>query len=101
VNELARLQITPGIFWSGLSFPIEGGTVDSLDGIPNAAAKEMALAIAQAIRRVRIAELIKNFDEAMQPVTAWALSASGACVGQLTTKGWLQMESVSRLGRDS
>lgn len=92
VTDLVRLQITPGTFWSSLSFPLTGGGIASLDGIPNAAAKEMALAIAQAIRHVRIAELIRNFDEAIQPVTAWALSARGACKGQLATKGWLTHE---------
>src|SRR5574343_338536 len=56
--DLGRLHISPGAIWSGVSVPLAGGAVASLDGIPNADAKEMAQAIAQAISRVRIAELI-------------------------------------------
>ena len=90
--DLGRLQVFPGAIWSGVSVPLAGGGVASLDGIPNAEAKEMAQAIAQAVRRIRVAELIQNFHTAIQPVNAWASSARGACKAQLATKGWLTQE---------
>ncbi len=92
IGDLQRVKIVPGTIWSSFTVPLEGGGDASLDGIPNAAAKEMAQAIAQAVRRVRIAELIQNFDAAIHPVTAWASSARGACKAQLATKGWLTQE---------
>ncbi|QDZ26570.1 UvrD-helicase domain-containing protein [Noviherbaspirillum sp. UKPF54] len=92
VLDLGRLQVTPGTFWSGISVPISNARMATLDGIPNATAKEMAQAIAQAIRRVRVAELIQNFDAAMQPVSAWASNAREACKTQLVTKGWVTHE---------
>lgn len=92
VLQLEQMRITAGTIWSGVSVPLESGRVACLDGIPNAEAKEMAQAIAQAIRIVRIAELIQNFDAAIQPVSAWASGARGACKAQLATKGWLTQE---------
>lgn len=92
VQGLGRLQVTPGIYWSGISVPIANAGVATLDGISNAVAKEMAQAISQAVRRVRVAGLIRNFDAAIQPVSAWASSAREACKTQLATKGWLTQE---------
>lgn len=90
--DLERFQVSPGTIWSGISVPLAGGGVATLDGIPNAEAKEMAQAIAQAVKRIHVAELIQNFEVAIQPVSAWASSARGACKAQLATKGWLTQD---------
>lgn len=92
VTALGQLKITPGTIWAAISIPLTEGTMASLDGIPNAQAKELAQAIAQSIRRVRIAELILDFDNAIQPVSSWAGGARGASKAQLATKGWLTHE---------
>lgn len=52
----------------------------------------MATAVAKAVRRVRVAELILNFGHAVKPVRQWAATAREACKTQLAAKGWLTQE---------
>lgn len=92
VLDLVRLKVSPGSLWAGVSVPLNGGAMATLDGIPNAAAKEMAQKIAKEVRRIQVAELISNFDAAIQPVSSWAGGARGASKAQLATKGWLTHE---------
>ncbi|AXK40771.1 DNA helicase UvrD [Crenobacter cavernae] len=90
--DLERLQITAGTFWATLNIPLPVGGAASLDGIPNAEAKMLAQAVALAVRKIRVAELIKNFEESMQPVLRWVSGVRGACKAQLNSKGWLTQE---------
>lgn len=93
VCDLERVRIAPGAIWSAITcLPIAGGSITSLDGIPNAQAKDLEKAIAQAVWQIRIAELIENFDHEIQPAAYWASGARGASKAQLAAKGWLTHE---------
>ncbi|BAL23716.1 hypothetical protein AZKH_1394 [Azoarcus sp. KH32C] len=92
VAELERLRVSSGMFWATLALSLPGRGPISLDGIPNADAKEMATVVAQAVRKARVAELLRNFNQALRPVLQWASSARGACKAQLTARGWLTRE---------
>ncbi|NMF98952.1 UvrD-helicase domain-containing protein [Aromatoleum toluolicum] len=92
VADLERLRLSSGMFWATLALSLPGRAPISLDGIPNAAGRELAAAVTQAVRRVRVAELLRNFDQALRPVLQWASSARGACKAQLTARGWLTRE---------
>lgn len=92
VLEIEQFQVSPGTFWATVNAEFSGGHSVSLDGIPNAPAKEMSLAVAHAQRRARVARLLSEFDGAIEPVVEWANKARGACKGQLASKGWLTQE---------
>lgn len=92
VREIERLYVVPGRFWATVSLPLPDGPTLRLDGIPNASAQEMAAAIAKSVRRLRVADYLRNFSQALQPVTAWADQARQACKTQLNAKGWLTDE---------
>lgn len=89
---LETLRVEPGHFWSAIAIPIPDGRPLSLDGIPNAAAAEMATVIAQAVRRVRITQLIANFNQAIKPTLQWVQKARAACKAQIASRGWLTEE---------
>lgn len=89
---LETLRVEPGHFWSAIALPIPDGRSLSLDGIPNAAAAEMATAIAKTVRRVRIAQLIANFGHAIKPTLQWVQKVRAACKAQLASRGWLTEE---------
>lgn len=92
VADLERLHVSPGMVWATLALSLPGRRPISLDGIPNADAKELGLVVAQAVRRVRVVELLRNFEQALRRVSQWASSARGACKAQLTARGWLTRE---------
>lgn len=92
VLELQQFQVSPGTLWATVNVQFRSGRSVSLDGIPNAAAKEMSEAVAQALRRARVALLLSDFDNAIQPVVQWASKARGACRAQLASRGWLTHE---------
>lgn len=92
VTDLGQLRVSAGMFWATLALALPGRAPISLDGIPNADADRLAVAVTQALRRVRITELLQNFDEALRPVMQWASSARSACKVQLTSRGWLTRE---------
>lgn len=90
--DLERLQIIAGTFWATLNIPLAVGGSISLDGIPNARADELSREIILSARKIRVTELIKNIDGALQPVLRWVGSMRGACKAQLNSKGWLTQE---------
>lgn len=90
--SLEQLRVETGHFWATVKVPMVNGQALSFDGIPNASAQGMATEIAKAVRRVRIAELIKNFSDSTRPVRQWAQKARDACKAQLASKGWLTQE---------
>lgn len=92
VGCLEMLRVESGQFWSAIAFPTPDGRLLSLDGIPNAAATEMATVIAKTVRRIRIAELIANFGHAIKPTLKWVQKARAACRTQLASRGWLTEE---------
>ena len=92
ILNLEKLRVEPGNFWATVRLPQPSGLDLSLDGIPNSSAKEMATAVAKAVKRIRIAELIQGLSQATRPVSQWAEKAREACSTQLATKGWLTQE---------
>ncbi len=86
VLNLEQCRIELGRFWATVRFPLPDGLELSLDGIPNATAKEMAIAIAKAIKRVR------DFSHAIKPLLQWGNDVRVACSTQLTSRGWLTAE---------
>ena len=89
---LEMLRVKPGRFWSAITLPIPDGRSLILDGIPNTAAAAMATAIAKVVRRIRIAELIVNFGQAVKPTLQWVKKTRAACRTQLASRGWLTEE---------
>lgn len=92
VLALEKMDVVPGTFWATVTLPLSNGQRLVLDGIPNAIANTMNMAVATAVRRVRIGELIQGFNQAVRPVAQWAQQARSACKNQLTAKGWLTQE---------
>lgn len=92
VVDLEGLKVTSGAFWSTLAFPLPADGVAKVDGLSNDDAKELARCVAQTIRHIRVAEVLQDFDAALQPVTDWVSSTRGACRAQLAAKGWLTHE---------
>jgi DNA helicase-4 len=92
VADLERLRVSPGVFWATLNLYLPGREPISLDGIPNAEARVLAAVVTQAVRKVRVAALLRNFDQALRPVLKWASGARGACKAQLAARGWLTRE---------
>lgn len=87
---LEKLRVELGSFWATIRLPLPSGLELSLDGIPNASAKEMASTVAKAVKRVRIAALIHDFSQATRP--QWVQKAREACSTQLAARGWLTQE---------
>lgn len=92
VADLERLRVSAGMFWATLVLTLPEHAPISLDGIPNADAEDLGATVKQAVRRVRVAELLQNFGQALRPVMQWASRARGACKAQLTARGWLTRE---------
>jgi DNA helicase-4 len=96
------LTVFPGAFWSTVSVPVGGGRSLRLDGIPNADALHLKESIAQAVKskrdRLLFAELLRNFDRLVQPVTSWANGFIEQCKSQLKRRGWLTSEFVIQAG---
>ncbi len=99
VLSLDGLSAAPGVVWATLTLSLRGGQKFYLDGIPNSEAQKIVLSVAAASgdaqRRVRAAQLIRDFDRSIQPVVQWAQKARSACTAQLETKGWLTHEFKS------
>lgn len=89
---IEKLRVEPGYFWSAITFPIPDGRPLHLDGIPNAAAAEMAAVVAKVVRHIRIAQLIGDFGQAIKPTVQWVEKARAACKAQLVSRGWLTEE---------
>ncbi|MFC3530903.1 UvrD-helicase domain-containing protein [Vogesella facilis] len=96
VISLESLEVRPGLFWATIKMPLVELPSLLLDGIPNVAAKEMAQAVAGAIKalrhRQRVAEQLKEFGQSVQLVSRWAGKTRAACKVQLKIKGWLTHE---------
>lgn len=89
---LEKLSVTPGIFWSTITLPLDGGKSISLGGLSNSAADEVARTVAQAARSIRVNGYIKSFGGLVKLAVQWASLVDDACREQIRTKGWLTHE---------
>ena len=98
---LDTLRIHTGVIWATVAFSDAGGNRHRLGGIPNAQASELKQAVAAAVasirRRLRTAELARQFGPALQEVVRWVAQTQAACVEQLRRRGWLTEEFKQRL----
>lgn len=97
ILEFENFQVSPGALWATISAQFSGGQRVSLDGIPNAAAKEMSQTVGQALRHARVTLLLSNFGNQVQPVVQWVSKARGASKAQLVSRGWLTQEFKASL----
>ena len=92
IAALDKAKTKVGIFWTSVDMPLANGTVLLLDGINNSSAESMMRTVAIEIKRIRIAELIKNFDTGIEPVLTWTVNVRNAVKKQFEVKGWLTEE---------
>jgi DNA helicase-4 len=96
-----EIEVTPGVIWSAVQFPIGPGKVIRLDGIPNDEAKWMQSTLHAARsefkRKVQIQKFLKNLTTSLQPAVQWAADATKSCKLQLKSHGWLTTEFSAAL----
>lgn len=87
-------RLNPGAFWATIELQVGAGVVPCLKGIPNVDARSMFESIGQAVRRIRVAELLADFDSTIKPLTSWVASSRAACKHQIGQKGWLTKDFI-------
>lgn len=87
-------RLNPGAFWATIELQVGAGVVPCLKGIPNVDARSMFESIVQAVRRIRVAELLADFDSTIKPLTSWVASSRTACKHQIGQKGWLTKDFI-------
>lgn len=101
VLEFADVTVSLGVIWATLSLTRQNGLCLTLDGIPNAEAKELGQEIQTAAERLRyrarVAELLRTFNTSINPLVNWAAQLVQSTKEQLQAKGWLTGEFVKRM----
>ncbi len=96
VLRLESLALKAGIFWSSFALPRGNAATLTLDGIPNAAARQMHEAVKAAIgvvrRREYIARLLEDFPQQVTRVNDWVNQTRQAFSQELRRRGWLSHE---------
>ena len=95
VNALEKFDVEPGIFWSRIFVPMQGGDGVVLGGIPNDGAAEMLFAIKESIHKSKIKDAIKDFKKTVDPVLVWVGESLSKCQSHLQRRGWLTKELVA------
>lgn len=102
-SYLTSISVTPGVFWSTITIPLQYEKFVSLDGISNKSARRLKQEIdriAEDNRNKRLAaeraqKHIKECNLASPLITEWANSTETACRRQLKSKGWLTHEFIA------
>lgn len=95
VCSFRGLTVTPGLFWSHLELEHPEQRY-RFRGISNRRATSFATAFAaaqvEAVRALKLRELIDEFDTAANQVRLWTEALADAVAVHLKTKGWLTTE---------
>ena len=95
------LEVSPGVMWSSVSFPLGKDVTITLDGIPNDDADWMIKCFQDAIDEVtrlqKVRKLLKTLNTSLQAAVQWADSAKQRCKDQLKAHGWLTSEFTASL----
>ena len=97
IPELEKAKVAYGIFWTSVTLQVSGFGKVEIDGIPNARARELFETVAVEAKRIRIAQLIRNFATAVEPVVSWVTNARTASKQQFHSKGWLTRDFSKEL----
>ncbi|WP_157272287.1 UvrD-helicase domain-containing protein [Azohydromonas aeria] len=125
LKDLGAVHVEPGLLWSRVTVTLPNRSVLELDGIGNAAARDMVQAIScareQALARRRLEQekrqqrkreqqrleqtrqeqeraqqLLRSLQECLSPVVEWAQACRAACKAQLAGSGWLTRDFIAR-----
>ncbi len=97
ISELADLKIEEGVFWSKISTSVANSKCVKFNGLTNASALQLAKFVTAEKRRIRIADLVFNFEKEIEPILAWVKTARDSSKQQLLSKGWLTKDFSNKL----
>ena len=97
LTSLGGLKVKPGLLWSGIRFADTDGHEVLLDGLPNADAERLQKAVADALERVRVGQLIAAFDRVAPKLVSRHEAIARASNAQLARRGWLGREFAAKL----
>lgn len=83
--------LKPGVIWSSITIRFDDGRTFEVDGLPYSDALEIVSSF-RSVReeeKLKVDELLRDFDQSIKPVLKWARQTQKACLEQLKTKGWL------------
>jgi DNA helicase IV len=101
VIDLENLTLKPGFFWCRVTLPQDIGPTLHLDGIPNAAAREMHEAVKMAAaavrRREHITRLLGDLPNEVERIKDWVSQTRRAFSQEIRRRGWLSHEFTARV----
>jgi DNA helicase-4 len=97
ITELVGANFETGIFWTKISFSVVGKGYVAIDGLSNSSGLQLFKFVQLEAKRIRIANLIKNFEKEIEPILDWVQTARNLSKQQLQNKGWLTKEFSRKL----
>lgn len=95
--QISAFQIVPGVLWSSVVVPEQGGRRLILDGLPNVQAKKLRQTLAGLRRRQRVAELIQSFPLVITPIQQWSKLLHAAVYSRFQSRGWLSRDFIGHV----